>query len=158
MALGALAVTQASSYTCWASYARGVHKPSLGNFEAASTDRETTRWWLIANWRAVDILPYLLENPHGLSCRKPLLLAWSDVVVPSTPHTLADRTQHVRNCAGSSRISIKDFEQNTEGPCCRCVGYRDQRDQSFGWCALSTAIEHTVGDEAPPLAVGPAEV
>jgi hypothetical protein len=32
------------------------------------------------------------------------------------------------------------------------------RDQSFGWCAVTTATGHAVEDETAPLAVQPAEV
>jgi hypothetical protein len=32
------------------------------------------------------------------------------------------------------------------------------RDESFGWCALTTAIEHAAEDETPPLAVEPVQV
>jgi hypothetical protein len=113
---------------------------------------------VIANWRAVYLLPYLLENPDGLSCRKPFLLAWTwsfSIWISQHP-ILAEHTQHVRNCAGTN-TNIKGLGQNVEDP---CVGGKIQakRQKFWLWCALTTATEHAVEVETPPLAVQPAEV
>jgi hypothetical protein len=36
------------------------------------------------------------------------------------------------------------------------LNFKPIRDESFGWCALTTATEYAVEDETPPLAAQPA--
>jgi hypothetical protein len=51
-----------------------LQKPSLGDFEAASTDRDHAM--VIANWRAVDIANYLLQNWSRFSLGLPATWIW----------------------------------------------------------------------------------
>jgi hypothetical protein len=51
-----------------------LQRPSLGDFEAASTDRDNAM--VIANWRAVDIANYLLKNWSRFSFGLPATWIW----------------------------------------------------------------------------------
>jgi hypothetical protein len=73
-----------------------------------------------ANWRAVEILPYLLESPGSLSPRKAILFVgtWSSHMEILAPHIVRSHTvcTYVRICAGSNR-NIQSIEQNAEDQC-----------------------------------------
>jgi hypothetical protein len=80
----------------------------------------------------------------------------------STPHCPNTHNMYtIRICAGSN-TNTQGLEQDVEDPCGRyVVGVKFKpRGEIFGWCALTTATEHAVGDVTPPLplAVQPAEV
>jgi hypothetical protein len=95
-----------------------LHKPSLGDFQAASRDRETTRWWLAIGEQLRFYGAFSNIRVVFLSRATYCWRGRGRAIWISQHTTLTKHTQHVRICAGSNR-NIKGFEQNVEGPCGR---------------------------------------
>jgi hypothetical protein len=96
-----------------------LHEPSLGDFDAASTDRYTTYWWpriagrlrfygAFSNFRKVFLqLANYCWRGRGRA-------KWK-----SQHATLAKHTEHVRICAVTNN-TIQSLEQDVENPCFIC--------------------------------------
>ena len=96
-----------------------LHEPSLGDFDAASTDRYTTYWWpriagrlrFYGEFSDFRVVFLQLANYcwRGRGRAK-----WK-----SQHPTLADRTQDVGICAVTNN-TIQSLEQDVENPCFIC--------------------------------------
>ena len=96
-----------------------LHEPSLGDFDAASTDRYTTYWWpgiagRLRFYGAVSDFRVVFLQLANYCWRGRGRAKWK-----SQHATLAKHTEHVRICAVTNN-TIQSLEQDVENPCFIC--------------------------------------